>query len=302
MNDLRPANGIPLRLFDPRQGDAAFKLEAIRAGAEFSQPQRCNYFTVLWIRSGRGRFHADLASHDFRGPALLFCNPYQTFFLEPASALDGVSMQFHANFFCIETYHEAVGCNGVLFNDIYGQPLVTLDAGFVPEVEHLLSQMAVELRTTGLAHAEILVSYLKVFLIKATRLKLEQQQLESGDVSRSSPPVLGRLTQLIEEHYRTKRSPQEYAALLHLSAKALGKLVKAQWGRTLTELIRERLLKDAKWQLLHTLRSVKEVAWEAGFEDEFYFSRLFKKATGMSPTAFREFETTIRGGSNLSMK
>lgn len=296
------ANDVLLSLFDPRQGDVAFKLEPILADPAFSRPQRCNFFTVLWVRTGSGRFHADLASYDFRGPALLFFNPYQTFFLTTASPLDGMSLQFHANFFCIETHHEAIGCNGILFNDIYGQPLVHLDESRVPDVEQLLSQMTQEVRSTGLAHAEILVSYLKVFLIKATRLKLEQQQLESSTGAQSNPPVLERLTQLIEEHYQTKRSPHEYAALLHMTAKALGKLVKTRWGRTLTELIRERLLKHAKWQLLHTLRPVKEVAWEVGFADEFYFSRLFKKVTGMSPSAFREFETTIRGGSNLSMQ
>jgi AraC-like DNA-binding protein len=43
------------------------------------------------------------------------------------------------------------------------------------------------------------------------------------------------------------------------------------------------------------------VAREVGFDDELYFSRMFKKATGYSPTFFREFETEIRGGSNLSM-
>jgi AraC family transcriptional regulator, transcriptional activator of pobA len=302
MIDRSPANEVPLRLFDPRQGDMALKLEPIRAGSEFLEPQRCNYFTVLWIRKGNGRFHADLSSCQFRGPALLFSNTYQTFFLAPASALDGVSLQFHANFFCIETYHEAVGCNGVLFNDIYGQPIVHLNESLVPEVEHLLSQMMSEIRATGLAHAEVLVSYLKVLLIKATRLKLEQQQHESTAVAQSSPLVLKQLTQLIEEHYRAKRSPHEYAALLHLSPKALGRLVKTHCGKTLTELIRERLLKHAKWQLLHTLQPVKEIAWDVGFADEFYFSRLFKKATGMSPTAFRQFETAIRGGRNLSMQ
>jgi AraC-like DNA-binding protein len=46
---------------------------------------------------------------------------------------------------------------------------------------------------------------------------------------------------------------------------------------------------------------VKEIAAEIGFADEFYFSRLFKQATGMAPTAFREFETRIRSGRNLSM-
>jgi AraC-like DNA-binding protein len=61
------------------------------------------------------------------------------------------------------------------------------------------------------------------------------------------------------------------------------------------------VLTHAKWQLLHTLRPVKEIAREVGFDDELYFSRLFKKATGMSPLHFREFETEIRGGSNLSM-
>ena len=44
-----------------------------------------------------------------------------------------------------------------------------------------------------------------------------------------------------------------------------------------------------------------QVAREVGFTDELYFSRMFKKATGYSPTFFREFETEIRGGSNLSM-
>jgi AraC-like DNA-binding protein len=86
-----------------------------------------------------------------------------------------------------------------------------------------------------------------------------------------------------------------------MTPKTLGRIVRENLGTTLTDLIRNRILIHAKWQLLHTLRPVKEISRELGFSDELYFSRLFKKATGYSPTFFREFETEIRGGSNLSM-
>jgi AraC-like DNA-binding protein len=241
----------------------------------------------------------------FTGPALLFFNPYQTFSLRLKAALEATALQFHANFFCIETHHRAVGCNGVLFNNLYGEPSVRLAGGLAGEFEELITQMEREVRGGEVAHGEIVAALLKVFLIKATRLKLEQEgQAESGGggASPRAPQVLETLAALIEKEFKQWHAPADYAAALHISPKALGKLVKARFGRTLTQLIRERLLMHAKWQLLHTTRSVKEIAWVAGFADELYFSRLFKRATGLSPTAFREFETAIRAERNLSME
>ena len=105
----------------------------------------------------------------------------------------------------------------------------------------------------------------------------------------------------MEEEYLRRRSPSWYARELHTSPKTLGRVVREHLGTTLTTLIQDRVMTHAKWQLLHTLRSVKEIAVEVGFDDELYFSRLFKKLAGVSPSHFREFETEIRGGSNLSM-
>jgi AraC-like DNA-binding protein len=293
-----------LHLFDPRRGDLSLKVERVHDGSHFAQPQRCNFFTMLLMKEGAGTFHTDSAEGRFTSPVLLFFNPYQTFWLRWKTPLQITLVQFHANFFCIETHHQAVGCNGVLFNDVYGGPGVGLTPAVAQEFDELVEQMEHELHASGVAHGEILVALLKVLLVKATRLKLQQKAAEQPGPDQAPPrmpQVLESLAELIETRFKKWHAPADYAAALHITPKALGKLVKARFGRTLTDLIRERLLNHAKWQLLHTTRSVKEIAWDAGFADELYFSRLFKRATGLAPTAFREFETEIRAGSNLSM-
>jgi len=299
-NTTRPSEDAPLVLFDPRDGGLAFKLAPFASGESFAGPQRFNYFTILWMQAGQGHVHVDLSTEACLAPSLIFFNPYQTFSLAADSPVNGMALQFHANFFCIEAYHEAVGCNGVLFNDIYGKAQVSLDDRDGTEIAQLVGGMVEEFNACGLAHTEALVSLLKLFLIKATRLKVAQQAT-SFSTPRQAPPILQKLQHLLETEFKNKHSPAEYASALHMSPKALGRLVKAHFGKTLTELIRDRMLKHAKWQLLHTQRPMKEIAWELGFSDPLYFSRLFKRATGMSPTADHEFETAIRGGSNLSI-
>ncbi|WP_406696577.1 helix-turn-helix domain-containing protein [Singulisphaera sp. Ch08] len=292
---------VPETLYDPRGGDSSVKLAelAIDPGSAFIA--RSNYFTIDWIQAGHGQFWADSACHPFASSSLLFFVPYQYIRFVPETPVRGVTLQFHANFLCIETYHEEVGCNGVLFNDIFGIPAVELEGKHESEVADLLSQIRGELDEGGLAQSELLLSYLKVLLIRATRLKREQQGEMTGPTRDRIPPVLESLRQLIEVNYRQFHAPADYARLLDADPKGLGKVVKAHLHKTLTELIRERILKHAKWELLHTLKPVKQIAHELGYADELYFSRLFKRATGHSPLFFREFETAIRGGRNLSM-
>lgn len=290
---------VALQLIDPRVGDQALAVEPLTLDAGAVWSRRANRFAMLWVKQGGGTFHVDLADVAFGAGSLLFAVPYQAARIVADRPIDAECLGFHANFFCIETYHEEVGCNGVLFNDIYGEPVVRLDADREREIGDLLESIKRELREAGLAHSEVLLSYLKILLVRATRLKLEQQDVDWSRQPKR-PAAIEELKQLVEQHFRTHHRPGQYAELLHLAPKSLAKLAKTHLGKTVTELIRERLMKQAKWELLHTRRPIKQIAFELGFRDVFYFSRLFRQATGCSPTFFRDYETEIRGGRNLT--
>ncbi|MCA9116091.1 MAG: helix-turn-helix transcriptional regulator, partial [Planctomycetaceae bacterium] len=265
------------------------------------EPDRTNYFTIYLVRVGSGTFRADASRFAFTPGSLLFFVPYQHIRLMADSPVEAEVIQFHANFLCVETFHAEVGCSGVLFNDPHGVPVVPLDEPALERVQHLIEALHREQAGQELAFREVMVAQLKVLLIVATRHKATTAARCGPAAFDPQHPVLIEFRELIEQHYCTLHSPAEYARLLHITAKTLGRTVREHLGTTPTELIRARVLTHAKWQLLHTLRPVKEIAREVGFRDELYFSRLFRKATGCSPTFFREFETEIRGGSNLSM-
>jgi AraC-like DNA-binding protein len=299
MSDM-PRTAARNSWYDPRAGAAALRVARVEIQDRPYEPPRTNYFAVYWIESGAGTFWADAALFSFRAKSLLFFVPYQHIRFTPASPVRGAVIHFHANFLCVETFHAEAGCSGVLFNDPYGAPLVTVDRSLRGEVAQLIERIGREQSQQNLAHEEVSLAYLKVLLVLATRLKISAAgQCPGGPDLRH--PAIHKLRELIEANYTQLHAPSDYARLMHVTPKALGRLAREQLGQTLTDLIRSRILTHAKWQLLHTLKPVKQVAREVGFHDELYFSRLFKKATGCSPTFFREFETEIRGGSNLSM-
>ena len=288
-------------MYDPGRGDEPVGTRAIRAPVGPHEPARTNRFAVYRLDAGAGNVAVDAARHAFGPGAMLFLAPYRRVRFDADAPLVGEVIEFHANFLCVETFHAEVGCAGVLFNDPYGVPSLTLDGPTAAEVRELFARISSELERRGLAYQEVALAYLKVLLVVASRIKSGGGGACGASDAARRHPLLVRLGELIEAHYRESRSPADYADALHVTPKSLGRLVREHLGTTITELVRDRVLIHAKWQLLHTLRPVKEIAREVGFADELYFSRLFRRAVGLSPTAFREFETEIRGGSNLSM-
>jgi YesN/AraC family two-component response regulator len=248
------------------------------------------------VKKGTGKVKADFSEYEFRENTIFAFAPYQPFLFEAAEGMEGLALHFHPDFFCIHKHHQEVACNGVLFNNIYSPPFVTLDEQAMNNLEVILDQIKLEMQNAALAQYEVLVSYLKIILITASRLKTRQQDEYNKSIRGEKEPfILQNLKNFIEQHYKTKHSASEYADLLFISPKSLGKIIKTHFNKTLTDLISERIIIEAKRELYLTNKTIKEIAYELGYEDEYYFSRFFKNNVEVSPQLYRDTVGFARG-------
>jgi AraC-like DNA-binding protein len=96
------------------------------------------------------------------------------------------------------------------------------------------------------------------------------------------------LEQLLEQHYKTEKSPSFYADNMNITLKHLNRICKETLNQTVTEIITNRVILETKRLLINPIKSVNQIADELGFEDYSYFTRLFKKKTEITPSEFRK--------------
>lgn len=275
-------------LINEQNGNLAFKLFSFHDNSYFDHLQRNNYYSLIWVKEGNGKLKTNFSEYDFEGNTLFSFAPYQPFMFS-STLVQGVAIYFHSDFFCIHRHQTEVTCNGVLFNNIYKTPFFQVDETLGATLDKVIEQIKAEIQRPGIAQYELLISFMKIFLISASRAKAQQQpdSIPSGTGAKE-PVILQDLKEAIEKDFRSKHTPHDYALQLNISSNALAKITRAHFNKTLTNLIAERIIIEAKRELYLTNKSIKEVAYELGYDDEYYFSRFFKKNVNISPQAYRE--------------
>lgn len=273
-------------MINQQTGNLAFKILPFFDNSYFDYLQRNNYFTLIWIIDGSGVLRTDFSEFAFEKNSMFSFAPYQPFMLQ-ANNCEGIAIFFHSDFFCIHKHQREVTCNGVLFNNIYQVPVFYIDELTKVNFHDILKKMRIEIDNPAIAQYEMLISYIKIILITASRIKSEQL-IGNAEKDVKEPEILQRLKNAIEENCKSKHLPTEYALMLNISQKALAKVVKQYYQKTFTALITERILIEAKRELYLTNKTVKEIAYELGYDDEHYFSRFFKKNTEISAQQYRD--------------
>lgn len=242
------------------------------------------YLTVLFTK-GTGVHEIDFYSYPIKPGSVFLLNPGQTHHWELSEDIDGYIF-FHSKSFYEMSFNGRRINSFPFFYSTQNPPCVYLNGKAQEKIEDLFREVVVEDQSVSILKRQKLASLIDIIYIELSRLCIDESESDIKTANTYSIKFR-ELEEFIEKSFLQEKSPQFYASKLNISPKHLNRITKEMVGKTTTELITERVILEAKRLLIHGKLTFTEIAYELGYEDYSYFSRLFKKKVGENPSVFQ---------------
>ncbi len=250
---------------------------------------RAGFFHIIWFQQGSPTHLVDFNPIKIKPNTLLFLNKDIVQRFDDKSKFGGKAILFTDSFFCKTEADTKFLRNSILFNDLFtvSQFEVQKQSKLFAEI---LQQMKDELQNAkDDSQADILQNLLHNFLLHSERERRKQNFTEVKKGADLDYVML--FKDLLEAGYKNQKQVNYYAKEIIITEKRLNQATTKVLGKSPKELIDDRVLLEAKRILAHTKESIKEIAYQLGFEEPTNFIKYFKKHSLLTPTEFRENNT-----------
>lgn len=257
-----------------------------------SPPITNDCYTISLKKFVKGDLNYGRTKYDFTNGALIFIAPRQVLQWDESVVFEqkGFSINFHKDF--LKGTELAQRIKKYNFFSYSVNEALHLSPKEEKQIESIVDNIEIEYQNNQDAFSkEIIVSHLDTLLKYAHRFYeiqfLNRKEL-SHDLLEQFNQHLSTYFEQGELHKNGIPSIEQIADEMSVSQRYLSDTLKKETGKTTTEHLQLRLIDEAKNILLQPNKSISEVAYDLGFEYPAYFSRLFKKKEGVSPSAYRE--------------
>jgi AraC family transcriptional activator of pobA len=245
-------------------------------------PTRTSAHLLLLLTEGSGRMSVGDETYELRPGDCLLVPAGQVLAFGEAAPHAGYLCSFHPDFFQGRITHG--GLPGEFdFLRVWGAPYFPAALGVAASVRLLLEKLRAEYAAGGLAALGLLQAYLAALLCELQRAYAPTAAPAPGRAGQ----LANQFRELLLAQFRQQHRVAAYAAQLHVSPNHLTKAVRASTGKSPSQWLADTLVLEAQVVLHQSPLSVADVAAELGLLDASYFSRLFKKRTGLTPQEFR---------------
>ncbi len=258
----------------------------INRNFKVSYPHRHDdFYEILYITQGTGRYTIDLYPFQIIPGSVFFLSPGQVHELEFSDDIKGFIFLFTSAFYLFNKSNPYKIFELPFFYSIaLNSPLLILKTEVQKDMVSELFHRAISESENDLPEKdEAIMALLDLILISCKRLF----DGPSDEGSLKGLVLVKRFKQLIEKNCHENLSVKDFAELLKITPSHLSETVKNITGRTSTDLINDRIIIEIKRMLLQTDLTISEIGYKLNFSDQSYFSKYFKKLTGITPQHFR---------------
>ncbi|PHS08588.1 MAG: hypothetical protein COA88_06390 [Kordia sp.] len=244
---------------------------------------RHSFYQILWFKSA-GRHYVDYEIVDHPENTIFFIKKSQVHYFCPDSKNEGYLFHFNDSFINKYDSDSETKLNYLLFTEI-GNAFINPSKSQLIKFEQLTNQISEETHNKDYNYVQQSYYLFQAILTLIERIKKQQHAIDyTIDVDYE---IAVQFKQLIDKHINEFLSIDNFSELLSISSKKLTGITKKYLYNTPAIVIHDRKILEAKRLLSNHKLSIKEVAYDLGFDQATYFTKYFKKHTGHNPSEFQ---------------
>jgi AraC family transcriptional activator of pobA len=248
-------------------------------------PHRHSFYHILLFTRGKGTHTIDFEQFPVRKGHIYFMIPGQVHSWQFEGETDGYVLNCSEHFLTSFLKNERYTDQFPFLDGIAGNAVLQLQGDVLDGVKDLMKNIQQEAISKQPFAMDMIKMHLLQLFITVSRNEGGQYTVQA---QQHNAVTLRNFRKLVEQHFATLKLPKDYAAMLYITPNHLNALCKDQVGKQAGELIRDRILLEAKRLLVNMDMQIASIAYELNFTDNSYFTKFFKKLTGITPEQFRK--------------
>ncbi|WP_133640136.1 helix-turn-helix domain-containing protein [Sphingobacterium paludis] len=242
-------------------------------------PHRHNFYHFLLFTAGGGTHSIDFERFEVQPWQIYFMSPGQIHSWQFEGSIAGFVVNFNRDFFKNFLMRPEGIANFSFFSGLVKDGVFMIESRERAAVLNILTRLLENVADEDFAR----VSLLYLFHV----LEKQRGASRGSETNVYNHTLLRNFLDLIERNYQTLRLPKDYAAMLYITPNHLNALSNEFLGISAGELIRNRIVLEAKRLLVIHDHAIADIGYALNFNDNSYFTKFFKKATGLTPDEFR---------------